>query len=60
MIFYKYKADNGWIPSSSSSNKLVRVIGFPQGLVAIGGGSRFGGSSLLFSGELPFDYLDQK
>lgn len=59
LTYYKHKAGSEWTPSSSSY-KLVKVIGFPQGLIAIGGRSIFNGTSLLFSGELPFDYLDQK
>lgn len=36
------------------------MIGFPRGLLAIGGFSTQAGDKLLLSGDLPFDYLDQK
>lgn len=52
--------DREWVVHPSPHYEFVKMIGFPRGLLAIGGFSTQAGDKLLLSGDLPFDYLDQK
>ena len=58
--FKRLNADKEWVEDLASSRSISKILSFPTGLVALSG-SRFSkGTRLLFSGDLPFDYLRQK
>lgn len=54
---YRLNVDKEWIVDPSSSLLITKMIGRPEGLIALGGSRLSKGTFLMFSGDLPCDYF---
>ncbi|MFA5585758.1 MAG: hypothetical protein WDA02_04350 [Saccharofermentanales bacterium] len=56
----KLSADKDWIEDQARDRAIFKILSFPGGLIALSGNRLSMGTHLLFSGDLPFDYLSHK
>ncbi len=52
--------DKEWSADLSTGWSISKIVGLPGGLIALGGPDWKKGTRLMFSGDLPFDYLNQR
>ena len=57
---YTRTLDKKWSADLSTGWSISKIVGLPGGLIALGGPDWKKGTSIMFSGDLPFDYLNQK
>lgn len=56
---YFQKGQGTWeLRPSGGVNRIMKAIGFPGGLIALGGNMGQSGTQLLLTGDLPFPYLE--
>ncbi|NLC42674.1 MAG: hypothetical protein GX783_00150 [Clostridiales bacterium] len=60
IILNKLDIEGEWNAITDVNIHITRIIGFPKGLVGLGGTGFETGRTILFSGEVPVDYMNQK
>jgi hypothetical protein len=61
LTLYRLENGAGWTAHTNDDRiHIAKAIGLPQGLIALGGVPYHRGRTILFSGTLPFEYINHK